>query len=276
MTHAAATKQGRRAAIHRWVRRGFLLWAVVSTLWLANSYRTHGVHGDTLRSSPAISVVDRATTLELVPTSSNGKAALIFMCGSGVSAHAYAPLLRPIVEAGYAVFVVKLPYRFAPLESHKQAAVDRARGLIAAHPEISHWVISGHSLGGALACRVTQSDPTAISAMVLIGTTHPKQEDLSFLRIPVTKVSASNDGIARPDRILSNKGLLPEHTKWVEIKGGNHSQFGHYGHQLFDGAATVSREAQQEIRRSALLEALTEAGVSGALMSTGHSEGNRL
>jgi pimeloyl-ACP methyl ester carboxylesterase len=176
-----------------------------------------------------VSVVDGAATLEFLPPSSGGKPALIFICGSGVSAHAYAPLLRPIAEAGYAVFVVKLPYRFAPLASHKQAAVGRAQNVIAAHPEFPHWVVAGHSLGGALACRVTQSDSKVISAMVLIGTTHPKKDDLSALELPVTKVWASNDGIAPPDRIRANKGLLPPSTKSVEIEGGNHSQFGHYG-----------------------------------------------
>jgi pimeloyl-ACP methyl ester carboxylesterase len=189
----------------------------------------------------------------------SGKPALIFICGSGVSAHAYAPLLRPIAEAGYLVCVVKLPYRFAPLESHKQAAVRRARSVIASHPEISHWVVSGHSLGGALACRVAQSDPKAFSAMVLVGTTHPKQDDLSSLPIPVTKVYASNDGVAPPDRTLSNKRLLPKDTKWVEIKGGNHSQFGHYGHQILDGKATVSREIQQTATRAVLHEMLANA-----------------
>jgi pimeloyl-ACP methyl ester carboxylesterase len=228
-------------------------------LWLANAYRTRGVPDGTLRSSPTISVVDGSAMLDFMPTPPSGKPALIFICGSGVSAHAYAPLLRPIAEAGYPVFVVKLPYRFAPLESHRRAAVERVRGLIASHPEILHWVVSGHSLGGALACRVAQSDPKAFSAMVLVGTTHPKQEDLSSLPMPVTKVYASNDGVAPPNRTLSNKGLLPKATRWVEIKGGNHSQFGHYGHQLSDGDATISREAQQTATRTSLLEALTNA-----------------
>ena len=131
--------------------------------------------------------------------------------------------------------------------------------MIAAHPEITHWVVSGHSLGGALACRVVQSDAKAFAALVLIGTTHPKQDDLSSLAIQVTKVYASNDGVAPLDRVLSNKGLLPKDTQWVEINGGNHSQFGCYGHQLFDGEATISRETQQAATRSALLEALTKA-----------------
>jgi pimeloyl-ACP methyl ester carboxylesterase len=197
--------------------------------------------------------------LQFMPTSSDSKPGLIFICGSGVSAHAYAPMLRPIAEAGYAVFVVKLPFRFAPLESQKQTAVDRAISVLGSHPEISQWVISGHSLGGALACRAVQSDPKAFSALVLVGTTHPKHDDLSSLSLPVTKVYASNDGVAPIEKVLSNKRLLPKDTQWVEIGGGNHSQFGHYGHQLLDGKATVSRETQQIATRSALLDTLTKA-----------------
>src|SRR5436189_5301552 len=230
-----ATRNQKKPASLRWIRRGLLLWAVISTLWLANSYRTRGVSDETLQSSPTISVVDWAKMLEFFPASSNSTSALIFICGSGVSAHAYAPLLRPIAEAGYAVFVVELPCWFAPLESHKQGALDRVRSVIATHPQISHWVISGHSLGGALACRVAKSDSKAFSAIVLIGTTHPKQDDLSSLPVPVTTVYGSNDGIEPASRMYSNRGLLPKDTQWVEIQGGNHSHFGHYGHQLFDG-----------------------------------------
>lgn len=258
MTSATDRKRRSKPVWRRWILRGFVIWATISTLWLANSYRTRGVPDGALRSSPTVSVGDGATVLEFLPTSSSGKPALVFMCGSGVSAHAYAPLLRPVAEAGYAVFVVKLPYRFAPLASNKQAAVKRASAVLAAHPEISHWVISGHSLGGAMACRLAQSNPKTFSAMVLVGTTHPKQDDLSSLAMPVTKVYASNDGVAPPDRTLSNKRLLPKDTQWVEIQGGNHSQFGHYGHQLLDGKATISREAQQTATRSALLEALAK------------------
>ena len=55
---------------------------------------------------------------------------------------------------------------------------------------------------------------------------------------------------------MANRRLLPETTAWVEIKGGNHSQFGHYGHQLFDGRATITREAQQATTRQVMLDAL--------------------
>ena len=199
--------------------------------------------------------------MEFLPTGPNRKAALIFICGSGIHAHAYAPLLRPVADAGHAVFVVRLPYRFAPLGSHRAEALDRARAIVAAHAEVRHWVIAGHSLGGALAARLAQSERGLDAAFVLIGTTHPKEDDLSKLDAPFTKVYATNDNVAPYDRIMAGKRLLPAHTAWIEIQGGNHSQFGHYGHQLFDGTATISREEQQGLTRDVLLGVLGKAGL---------------
>jgi hypothetical protein len=232
------------------------VWAVVSFAWLANSVRTRGVPGELLTSSQDVTVVDRESALELLPVRRDERAGLIFICGSGIHAYAYVPLLRPIADAGHPVFIVKLPYRFAPLPVHKDQAVERARNLVAAHRAITRWVIAGHSLGGAVAARVARLDHTQRLAFVLIGTTHPREDDLSLLEAPFTKVYATHDGVAPPDRVLSTAGLLPAHTKWVEIPGGNHSQFGHYGRQLLDRAATISREAQQEVTREAILDAL--------------------
>lgn len=245
------------AVAHRWVRRFFLVWAVVSTSWLANTFRTRGVDEALLQSDSRVVVVSSETTLGLESRSPQGsRSALVFFCGAGVSARAYVPLLRPLAEAGHSVWIVRLPFRLAPLESHKQEALARARRVIDAHPEVSRWVVSGHSLGAALAARLVDFDPAQIDALVLIGTTHPKERDLSQLGISVVKVYGTHDGVAPIDRMFANRGLLPKSTRWVEISGGNHSQFGHYGHQLFDGTATVSRLEQQKLTRDVLLEAL--------------------
>ncbi len=247
--------------VHRWIQRAFFLWAVVSTLWLANSVRTQGVDPAMLRSTPQVEVVHRTTTLEFLPTESKQReskqrTALIFLCGSGIAAEAYAPLLRPIADKGYPVFIVKLPYRFAPFESHKQLAANETIELVRSHPEYSRWVLAGHSLGAALACRAARDNPQSFTEMVLVATTHPKNDNLSFLTIPVTKIYGSRDGIAILDDIQKNKHLLPVHTSWVEIQGANHSQFGHYGHQLFDRKATITREEQQQLTRMELIKAL--------------------
>jgi pimeloyl-ACP methyl ester carboxylesterase len=209
-----------------------------------------------LEPGPTVAVSDQNDYLAFTPTKPLAKSALIFFCGSGVGAHAYAPMLRPIAAEGYPVFIVKLPLRFAPLESHKLGAIERALKIQRDHPSITKWVVSGHSLGAALACRAVRSNPNAFGAMVLLGTTHPKEDDLSNLTIPVTKVYGTADGIAPMEKVLANKSLLPPTTNWVQIQGGNHSQFGYYGHQLMDGTATIAREEQQRLARAALLTAL--------------------
>lgn len=250
------TKNLKRLSLRRWIHLAFLVWAIFAMWWLIDSIRTRGVDDKFLQSSPNVLVASEAISLNFLPVHGLGSKALIFFCGSGIAAQAYAPLLRPIADKGFPVFVINLPYRFAPLESHKVAALARAREVIAAHPEVKQWVIAGHSLGAALAARMVSQDKNLFAAMVLVATTHPKDDDLSLLKIPVTKIVALNDGVAPPDRVRANRHLLPSHTKWVQIAGGNHSQFGRYGQQLFDGDATISRETQEALTRSAILEVM--------------------
>ncbi|MFT7775043.1 alpha/beta fold hydrolase [Roseateles sp.] len=242
--------------LRRWARVGLVVWGLGFMLYLANSVRTQGVAPAQLHSDTRVQVLSSADALELRPIASLQARGLIFFSGSGVSAEAYVPLLRPVAEAGHRVFIVRLPWRFAPLESHRDEAIAQARALIASQPEATGWVAAGHSLGGAIAARWLQSPPPGVTALVLVGTTHPKDHDLSALQLPVTKVYATNDEVAPVRRVLGNRRLLPASTQWLEIKGGNHSQFGHYGHQLFDGDATITREEQQLLTRGALLQAL--------------------
>jgi hypothetical protein len=50
--------------------------------------------------------------------------------------------------------------------------------------------------------------------------------------------------VASPAAARANAPLLPPETRWVDIAGGNHRQFGYYGWQLGDCAASISREEQ--------------------------------
>jgi pimeloyl-ACP methyl ester carboxylesterase len=248
----------RRRGIHYWVRIAFVVWAVVSTTWFINLFSTRDVPAALLADDAQVTVRDTDATLEFHPLGEAAAAGLVFITGGGVAPEAYAPLLRPIAERGFPVYIIKLPYWMAPLERHKQTAVGRALNVIDGNGA-EHWVVAGHSLGGALSSRVAARAPQNLVAMVLIGTSHPKEIDLSGTPIAVTKVYATNDGVATPEMIDATRDLLPATTRWVEIEGGNHSQFGNYGHQLFDGDATVSRARQQEITRAALLDALEAA-----------------
>ncbi|MES2038562.1 MAG: alpha/beta hydrolase [Pseudomonadota bacterium] len=244
--------------IHRWIRYFFLSFAIFSTLWMVNNIRTRDVDDSLFQSSASIALTDTPASLELSPRLLKPKRGLIFFCGSGIAADAYVPLLRPVAEAGFSVFIIKLPWRFAPMESHKQTVLARAKDIIGSHPGLPSWIIAGHSLGAALSARYVQTDTEHIAGMLLMGSTHPKSADLSGLHIPVTKVFASNDQVAPREKIIANKKLLPAQTRWVEIVGGNHSQFAHYRYQLLDGDATIPREEQQAQARKEILAMLKD------------------
>ena len=56
------------------------------------------------------------------------------------------------------------------------------------------------------------------------------------------------------DKVVDGRALLPDDATELVIEGGNHAQFGNYGEQEGDSAATVSRQEQQEQTVSAILE----------------------
>jgi pimeloyl-ACP methyl ester carboxylesterase len=247
-----------RHRLRRAIRAGFILWAVVSTAWLLDSFRTRGVDGHLLEDNREVVVRSSAGVLSFLPNRSS-RTGLVFIVGAGVAAEAYAPLLRPVADRGYPVFIVRLPFRIAPLESHKREAIARTKKVIGSTPGVTKWVVAGHSLGGALAARIAAERTPAddgIMGIVLVGTSHPKETDLSASNLRFTKVFGTHDGVAPVTAIEANRHLLPATTRWVRIEGGTHSQFANYGHQLFDGRASISRERQQELTRDALLAAL--------------------
>jgi dienelactone hydrolase len=115
------------------------------------------------------------------------------------------------------------------------------------HQEIANWAIGGHSLGGAMAASFTGSQPEMVDGLVLWAAYPAAGNDLSALtkEKPFASIYATNDGVATVADIEASRPLLPPDTRWLEIDGGNHAQFGWYGSQSDDGAASISRAEQQ-------------------------------
>lgn len=155
---------------------------------------------------------------------------IIFYPGAKVEYTSYLPLLDKLTKKGYNCILVKMPFNFA-LFNH-----NIANKIIEKNQNIKTWYISGHSLGGAMASYYTSKNIDKIEGTILLGA-------YIYGDIPLEKslvIYGSNDLILNKDKLKNTKNE-------IVINGGNHSQFGNYGHQKGDGKAIISTEEQQNI-----------------------------
>lgn len=113
-----------------------------------------------------------------------------------------------------------------------------------------------------MATQFAANQRAGFSGLVLIGTTHPRDVDLSRLSAPVTKVVGTRDGVARPAAVEANRAKLPAATQWIWVEGGNHSQFGWYGFQPGDRRAGVPAAVQRSTMIRAVLNALAQVAAA--------------
>ena len=233
-----------------------LLLLALAASYLALAFRATGFGPEVLASDRHVRVDDRPDALVFLPTTHRGDAGVIFFPGCPVPPDAYAPFARALAEHGYPVFVMKVPYRCATLAAQQEQLFAAAHAAMRSMPR--RWVVAGHSRGAVHASALVAREPRLSAGLALIGTTHPRDVDLSSLSIPVTKIYGTRDGVAPEQRIRATAHLLPPSTRWVRIEGGNHRQFGYYRYQLWDRSATLSREAQQEQTVEAVIDLLRQ------------------
>jgi len=236
----------KKGGLHFWIRRIWLSAATIFMVWLVWNAQSHGVAAELLQSAETMTVsVDGEMTMFLPTIATPRDPAVVFLPGGGVDPDAYVPLLRRIAETGVPVALVRLPWRMAFSENAKAetwARAQRARARLGAARPL---ILAGHSRGAALAGGFASGHAQDLSGLIMIGTTHPRDHDLSALRIPVLKIAATRDCVADLDATKANSHNLPPTTTWVVIEGGNHAQFGYYGSQLGDCSADITRDVQQ-------------------------------
>jgi len=179
------------------------------------------------------------------------KLGLIFYPGGLVEAGAYAPILHQIAAEGVLVVITPMPLNLAILNT------GAADGVIEAFPQITTWIIGGHSLGGAAAAIFTENNPARVAAIVFWDSYPANSADLSDNAIAALSIYGTTNGQPNTDNLLDTKHLLPANTIYVGIEGANHAQFGDYGPQAGDVEAKMSLSEQHmrvfEIMREFML-----------------------
>jgi pimeloyl-ACP methyl ester carboxylesterase len=165
--------------------------------------------------------------------------------GALVDPIAYAPTARAIAQQGYLVIIVKMPQDLAIL------GWARAQDVIRDNPGITKWVIGGHSLGGSSACAYARNYSDTLQGVVLWASWPSEGFRINDKPLKAISIYGSKDGA--PDDIRDGAKDLPEGTPFVEIMGGNHTQFGYYWDgvnenfvQPGDNPADISRAEQQK------------------------------
>jgi len=162
---------------------------------------------------------------------------LVFYPGGRVDYRSYAAPLHEIAAQGYLVVVVPVRLNLAFFE------INAAEPVLAAYPEIQHWAVGGHSLGGVVSSLFAKEHPTEVEGLVFWAS-YPSDDALKNSEIQVVSIYGTND-MAGMKVFEDSKTLLPVDTQFIIIDGGNHAQFGDYGPQPGDNPATISREEQQ-------------------------------
>ncbi len=169
------------------------------------------------------------------PTVTKPTTGLIFYPGGKVDPRAYAPQMHTIAAQGYLTVITPMPLYLAIF------GITKADEVVKAYPDIQHWGIAGHSLGGSMAAQYL-SGSTKVQGLAFWAS-YPAV-DLSKAPIKAVSIYGTNDGVAKQDTVLGGAKLLPADTPLVAIQGGDHSGFGWYGLQPGDNPATISREDQ--------------------------------
>lgn len=200
--------------------------------------------------SDAQVTINTGEWLVFMPAVSQPDTGLILYPGGRVDPRAYAPIARQVAEQGYLVIIVDMPLNLAVFNP------GAAGKVTAAYPEIQHWAIGGHSLGGAMAANYALNHPGQVQGLLLWAAYPASSDDLSSSGLRVASIFGSLDGLATSEKIEASRPLLPAETTWVTIVGGNHAQFGWYGDQAGDNPAAISRSDQQAQVLSATLDLL--------------------
>lgn len=189
-----------------------------------------------METADQVTVSEQENWIDFMPDKPEG-ISVIFYPGGLVKPQSYAPLAHELAKAGHHTVIAKMPVNLAVL---KQNLADDIRN---AYPDES-FVMGGHSLGGSMAARYAASHPDALQGIFFLASYPDQKGSVKSLGIQALSILGTNDEVVNATKYQNGRAYLPEDTVYYTIEGGNHSQFGDYGHQSGDGEPEITGEEQ--------------------------------
>ena len=174
--------------------------------------------------------------ISFIPAGDQPGTGIIFYPGGQADPRSYAPTMLALAEQGNLAVIVPMPFNLAVM------GIGRAADVMVAYPQVKHWIIAGHSLGGVMAAQFVSDHPGSVDGLAFWAAY--SAADLDTLDIPVSVIYGSADAMATVEEINEAKNLLPANTDYHLIEGADHYQFGYFDEVPVN--ASISREQQQQ------------------------------
>ena len=128
--------------------------------YVSDYYRAQDTALEVLAQGTGISAREGLTILSPAYATDT---ALIFYPGAKVEAEAYLPLLDQIRSKGVTCILVHMPFHMAIFDP------GAAEDVIRQFPQIRHWYLAGHSMGGVMASKFASEHPDMVEGLILLG-----------------------------------------------------------------------------------------------------------
>lgn len=227
----------RRIRITGWTALSSLLVTVVSFLtWFHIVFPAERDATLEVFRDDSIQVTEVEGSIVMAARDGATQTGILYFPGARVNPYSYLYPLSEVAASGVTVVIMDPLMNMALFDTR---SLDE---LASAAPEVTQWVLSGHSLGGVRACML--ANHPSVTGLVLMGSYCAN--DVSDLDIPVVQVLASNDGLIDQEALEGSAAWLPASTTTIILEGANHASFGTYGEQPGDGSATLTRQQVRE------------------------------
>lgn len=237
----------RRVRITGWTALSSLLVTIIAFLtWFHIVFPAERDATLEVFSDQSLTVSEVEGSIVLAPVENPGTTGIMFFPGARVDPYSYLYPLSELAATGVTVVVMDPLVNMALFDTRTLAE------LSSAAPQITEWVLAGHSLGGVRACMLA-SEPS-VAGLVLLGSYCAS--DVTGLDIPILQVLAENDGLIDTEAVTTSASLLPPNSRSITLDGANHASFGTYGPQPGDGESSLTRTEVRAELTALILELL--------------------
>ncbi|MFJ2619925.1 alpha/beta hydrolase [Glutamicibacter sp. NPDC087344] len=251
--------QAQKTAGKRRRRRGWLialsvvLVAIVVAVgafvaWAKDTYPSDAGVVAEVQSDSRVVYEELDGMIRLAPAHTESTQGLVFLVGAKVEPEAYVGRLAQAAAAGVTVLIIEPPLNLALLE------LDSFDSLTASEPQIQHWAVGGHSMGGVKAC--SYAEDSKVTKLLLFASYCSTDKLAERQDLSVLSLQGSEDLVINQENLHNAAASMPENTDQELLQGVTHGQFGSYGDQPGDGQALISDAKAQQLISSKVLEFL--------------------